>query len=238
MAEPFTILSTGSLAVREPASFAEDPAGYILEEIPFIRIVPHTDTLTCDRIQAFAREILNVIFTSANAVKAVIAALPAIPNWKIYCVGSETGKQVASFFGEAAVQETAPHAEALAEKIIRQGAVREVVFFCGNQRREVLQEKLREKGILLKELTVYRTEPSPMRLTRPYNAILFFSPSGVKSFFTMNRPGPQTLLFALGETTAASLRTYTGNPILVSPRPDKASLLQMALDYHQSHPAT
>lgn len=233
----FTILSTGSMAMEESpvAENGNHPASGIVEVIPFIKLVLNSDEHTKEQILAYAGQSLIVIFTSANAVRAVTAVLDTVPDWKIYCVGSVTKKQVDSFFGASVILGHAGNAEDLSEKII-QCQVKQAVFFCGDQRRDVLPYKLKEHGIHLQELAVYQTLLTPVQLTKNFDAILFFSPTAVTSFFSMNTLSSQTILFALGETTATALRSASKNEVLLSPGPDKESLVKMAIEYGQSHP--
>jgi len=235
MADGFTILSTGSLVINESLVSANDHSAAMVDVIPFIKIVLHADDDTRARIRAYAGQTASVIFTSSNAVRAVINVLQRPPDWKIFCVGSETKKLVISFFGEPAVVDYAGDAEELAEKITRQGQVKEAVFFCGDQRRDILPDKLKAAGILLKELAVYQTLLTPVRIAKTYDAVLFFSPTAVNSFFSLNTPSSKTILFALGETTASAIRNLSDGEVLLSPKPDKNALLQMAIDYGRTH---
>lgn len=232
----FTILSTASIVINGSLISANDYNADFVEVIPFIKIVLHTDEYTRNQVLVYSQLSLNIIFTSSNAVRSVTGILQNLPDWKIYCVGSETKKQVASFFGESAILNHAGNAEDLSKKIVQQGLVKEAVFFCGDQRRDSLPDKLREEGILLKELVVYHTQLTPLRVTKEYDAILFFSPTAVASFFSLNTLSSKTILFALGETTAAAIRTVSENEVLLSPKPDKRALLQMAVEYGQTHP--
>lgn len=234
MADRFSILSTGSLVINESLVSAAHPAARV-DVIPFIKIVLNEDKDTRGEILADARQALTVIFTSTNAVRAVTNVLQHPPDWKIFCVGSETKKRVTSFFGESAVMDYAGNAEELSEKIIRAGQVKEAVFFCGDQRRDILPDQLRAAGISLKELALYQTLLTPVRLTKTYDAVLFFSPTAVTSFFSLNTPSSKTILFALGETTANAIRNLSDNEVLLSPKPDKTALLQIAIDYGSTH---
>jgi uroporphyrinogen-III synthase len=234
MAEGFSILSTGSLGVNEGLA-SPDPAAARVDVIPFIKIVLKEEEATRNSILSFARQVRQVIFTSTNAVKAVTRVLTHPPQWEIFCVGGETSKRAAAFFGEPAIRDHADNAEELSEKIIREGQVKEAVFFCGDQRRDILPERLRAAGIGLEELAVYQTLLTPVRLTRQYDAILFFSPTAVRSFFSLNSLPPQTVLFALGATTALAIRELTENEMRQAPKPDKHTLLQMALEYGRTH---
>ena len=234
MADRFSILSTGSLVINESLVSAAHPAARV-DVILFIKIVLNEDKDTRGEILADARQALTVIFTSTNAVRAVTNVLQHPPDWKIFCVGSETKKRVTSFFGESAVMDYAGNAEELSEKIIRAGQVKEAVFFCGDQRRDILPDQLRAAGISLKELALYQTLLTPVRLTKTYDAVLFFSPTAVTSFFSLNTPSSKTILFALGETTANAIRNLSDNEVLLSPKPDKTALLQIAIDYGSTH---
>ncbi len=237
----FTILSTGSAGLTETRIAEKTNPGslrsIVFEEIPFIKIVLNTDDDTREKIQFYARKSLYAIFTSANAVRAVVSVLRNIPEWKIFCVGSETRKRAALFFGASAILDHAGNAEGLAGKIIQQKPT-QAVFFCGDQRREVLTEKLNESGIMLQELVVYRTQATPIKLTKTYDAILFFSPTAVVSFVSMNCIAPHAVLFALGTTTASALKKACKNEVVISPKPDKEFILQMAIAYGQTHPIT
>ena len=90
----------------------------------------------------------------------------------------------------------------------------------------------------MQELVVYQTQATPVRLKKEYDAVLFFSPTAVTSFFSINTLSQQTVLFALGGTTAGALRRFSNKEVMLSPAPDKASLFQMAIAYGQSHPIT
>lgn len=237
----FTILSTGSAGLNESRITDKTHPGSLrsitFEEIPFIKIVLNTDAETRDQILFYAGKSIEVIFTSANAVRAVVSVLQDKPDWKIYCVGSETRNRAALFFGASAIMDQAGNAEGLAGKIILRKP-KELIFFCGDQRRETLTEKLEESGIGLQEVIVYKTQLTPVKLTKSYDAILFFSPTAVASFFSMNNPSTQTILFALGSTTASALKNAGKNEVVISAKPDKEFLLQMAVAYGHTHPIT
>ncbi len=235
MADRFSILSTGSLVINESLVSANDYPATTVDVIPFIKIVLNEDEDTRGEILDYARQALTVIFTSTNAVRAVTNVLHHPPDWKIFCVGSETKKRVTSFFGKSAVMDYAGNAEELSAKIIQPGQVKEAVFFCGDQRRDILPDQLRAAGVSLKELAVYQTLLTPVRLTKAYDAVLFFSPTAVNSFFSLNTPSSKTILFALGETTADAIRNLSDNEVLLSPKPDKTALLQIAIDYGSTH---
>ena len=145
-------------------------------------------------------------------------------NWKIYCIGKT---EVAMRFGEDAIAGNAHSAKELAEKMIRTHDGREVYFFCGDRRRDELPDLLRKQGFTVHELTVYRTVTTPHRLAHPYDGISFFSPSAVESFFSVNAVASEVPLFAIGETTAETIRRCCTNPVVVGGRPDKEDLIRI-----------
>ncbi|HVY73223.1 MAG TPA: uroporphyrinogen-III synthase [Puia sp.] len=232
MAKPITILSTGGLS---PAFLTLDPEQVQLDIIPFIQVIPKQDNQLREKINELSAAHHISIFTSGNAVDAVRAMLTRRPDWKIYCIGHETRKKVVAFFGEQSLLGSEPDAIRLAERIIRDQPSEQLLFFCGDRRREELPEALRKNKIPIEEIIVYETRLKPVPVSRFYDAILFFSPSAVASFFSLNRIPKETVLFALGSTTAAELKRQTNNEVILSVKPDKRSVLETAIDYYQSH---
>ena len=107
----------------------------------------------------------------------------------------------------------------------------EVIFFCGGQRRDELPSILNDAGIEVDEIAVYQTIEVPHIIKKDYHGILFFSPSAVRSFFKVNKANGKTILFAIGNTTAAEIKKFSNNKILVSDEPGKESLVQKAIEY-------
>jgi uroporphyrinogen-III synthase len=90
------------------------------------------------------------------------------------------------------------------------------VFFCGDQARDELPAMLVKHNIAIEKVVVYKTILQPKKVEPDYDGILFFSPTAVESFFSSNSTLPGTVLFAIGETTASSLRKASNNEIIVS----------------------
>jgi uroporphyrinogen-III synthase len=153
------------------------------------------------------------------------------PDWKIYCIGNNTRRAVEKHFGAPAIADVAENALWLADKIISRKINAPVIFFCGNQRRDELPDRLKAAGIKVQEMVVYETMPTPKKLDNDFDAILFFSPSGVVSFFSMNQVQPATILFAIGSTTAAALTMYTKNKIVKADTPEKTDLVKKVIEY-------
>ncbi|MCW3116127.1 MAG: uroporphyrinogen-III synthase, partial [Chitinophagaceae bacterium] len=136
------ILSTKSL----PASLINrvSPKSIVIEAIPFIETEPLQTIEVQQEIEQASIKSTTVIFTSKNAVEAVIAGLEdQQPDWDIYCIGHTTKESVSDYFGEEKILGTADNAADLAELIVEEGNPGEAVFFCGNRRRDELPDILR-----------------------------------------------------------------------------------------------
>jgi uroporphyrinogen-III synthase len=181
--------------------------------------------------QAFAQS-STVVFTSMNAVEAVAEELHGEqPDWRIYSIGNTTRQLVQKYFGDDALAGFANSATELAELMVEEEVGDEVIFFCGDQRRDELPAILREHEIEVQEIVVYETIAVPHRVNKPYQGILFFSPSAVDSFFSVNRLNEQVILFAIGNTTASALKKYSKNRVIVSGEPGKENLFRTMLDF-------
>ena len=177
----------------------------------------------------------TVVFTSVNAVEAVATVLDGqIPDWQIFCIGNATKELVEKYFGEHTLQDTADDAASLADAILYEGDTNEVIFFCGNQRRSELIDKLNEQNIEVNEIVVYQTIETPHKIHQHYNGIIFFSPTGVKSFFKMNQSKEGTIFFAIGNTTAAEIKKFTKNNVIIADEPSKEKLVETAVDFFVS----
>lgn len=173
-----------------------------------------------------------VVFTSMNAVEAVAAEMDGqLPDWKIYCIGTATKKLVQEHFGEFAIAGTAPDASELAHLIVEEGITDEVIFFCGDQRRDELPDILMQAGINVNEVVVYQTIEVPHIIHQDYHGILFFSPTAVRSFFKGNKVNDKTILFAIGNTTANEIKKYSLNKIIISDEPGKENLVQTMIEF-------
>jgi uroporphyrinogen-III synthase len=120
----------------------------------------------------------------------------------------------------------------LASKIIHDG-VTEIIFFCSNKRRDELPDILSEAGVRVYEIVVYETIETPF-ITEAVDGILFFSPSAVQSFFSMNQPGAGTVCFAIGETTAAAISERTSHQVITSEDPSQESMMARVESYFRN----
>lgn len=202
-----------------------------------IRVKPILNKEKWDEIfSLLEKKIEFAVFTSSNAVMAVKKYLAEYVNhlpqqWKIFCLSGKTKEMLeseAELFGT--IKATASSAKELAERIIKSGA-KELLFFCGDRRREELPTILQNADVQVREVMVYEVEETPSVVVDDFEAVLFFSPSAVQSFFSANQLKKDVVCFAIGQTTANSLTPFTHNKLYVSKEPTQETLLDEVIKY-------
>ena len=216
------VLSTRALSAALIAEAAT--RGVVIDVVPFIATTKREDEALIKRLAKLVEQPVTAIFTSTNAVTAIENA--SQPHWKIFCLNGATRRAVAERFGEHTIAGTADSAAELVKVIAGRETPGECWFFCGDKRRDELPDSLKTAGWQVHEVTVYQTILTPHPIDKTYEAIIFFSPSAVESFFSMNTPGPQINLFAIGRTTAAAIRAKCPNPVVISEQPDEQILIR------------
>jgi len=202
-----------------------------IDSLNFIEIEELISDEIKNRIIELSEKNINAIFTSSNAVNAVGKIVGKQANWKIFCIEPSTKNTVQNIFTNTLIASTAKDAEELSQKIVQDKSVKQIVFFCGNQRRDLLPSQLRMNRIHVEELIVYNTIETPQTVTKKYDGILFFSPSAARSFFEENKISSETILFAIGKTTAAELKNYSNNRTVISEIPDTQKLIAEVIKY-------
>ena len=204
-----------------------------IDILSFIETVPIRSIEVQQEIENALLKSAAVVFTSMNAVEAVANELDGHqPDWRIYSIGNTTRQLVKKYFGEEAIAGTAESAAELAELIVEEDNSDDIFFFCGEQRRDELPDILRSNDIDVNEIVVYQTIQVKHKIEKTYHGILFFSPSAVQSFFSNNKISDQTILFAIGNTTATELKKYTNNKIITGDEPSKENLVMEMIRYY------
>lgn len=173
----------------------------------------------------------SLIFTSMNGVESFFRnGFKANENFadknynRIYCVGNKTKLHLRKYgFG---VFKTKKNAKELSEFIIENCAKEKFIHFCGNLAMDILQEKLPLQNIGYKKVVVYETELIYPELSENHDAIVFFSPSGVRSFIKNNSLDFQQI-YAIGETTGSEVSKYTDQKIFTGKENDLNALLKL-----------
>ena len=169
------------------------------------------------------------LITSQNAVRSLIVYLKSASDpQKIlaksaFCVGSKT----ASFLSRAGLEVShfEDNAKSLGEYLVEHHSGNSFLFLCGDKRRDELPALLNDHKVAYNEQVVYETSLNAVALESSYDAYLFFSPSGVKSFSMKNKPLHGTC-YCIGHTTAEAA-SQLGLPLLIAETPTIESVLDL-----------
>jgi len=157
----------------------------------------------------FTENIENAIITSQNAA-GIIVELKTPVN-KLFCVGNKTSALLIENGYD--VSKTAKNAIELARFIVENHKNDAFWFFCGNKRRPELPKALQENNINFIEEVLYNTVLNSQRFEKKFEAVLFYSPSGVASYVQENSLG-NSVAFCIGNTTANEAKKYTSNIVI------------------------
>ncbi|RRQ47329.1 uroporphyrinogen-III synthase [Chryseobacterium sp. SC28] len=183
------------------------------------------------KTKAFDLKNHSLIFTSASGVRAffengfVPKEILAEKKFnKIYAVGSQTKKALRKHnFGTFKL---CKNASELSKFITENSVCEKFLHFCGDLALDVLDEKLPLQNVSYKRIQVYRTELLYPKICEKYQAVVFFSPSGVRSFAKFNS-FEDLKIFSIGSTTTSELEKLTENKIITSQENTLADLLDL-----------
>ncbi|RQO31473.1 hypothetical protein DBR32_05800 [Taibaiella sp. KBW10] len=227
MQKRFSILSTKELKADTLA--AAEGTRFDITCIPFIRI----EFVAMEALAQKPRPKGTGIFTSVNAVNAYVSGRANLPEIDcVYCIEGATSEAVQALLPEATLLATSPYAVELLLHIVAQHMQEPLYFFSGDQRLSTIPDGLTKLGIAFEEIGLYKTILQTAPVKKQYDALLFFSPSAVSSFFRTNTIAEKTTVFAIGHTTARALEGLV-DKVMVCDRPREASLLQFAMEYFE-----
>lgn len=188
---------------------------------------PDLKSITSDKA------LTHLLFTSQNGFLGFKSAFdqldsPTQAHWQlpVFCVGERT----ASVIREAGfqVREYFENAQSLGEGIPAEKGIH-CGYFSGNLRRENLIKELSNRAIAFTERQTYQTVLKPKTFERPFDAILFFSPSGVQSF-TQNNTLNEAMAICIGSTTAAEIQNHT-EKYIITPKPTMTQVILQSINY-------
>src|SRR5690554_4711644 len=135
----------------------------------------------------------KAIFTSQNAVENVLNQ--NIHITECFCVGEKT-KELLEKKGQKVVM-MKEYATELAAYLVENHKEDSFHFFCGNIRSNEIPTRLKENNV-------------------NFNAILFYSPSGIRSFCKAqnNKKYENSIFVCIGTTTAAEAENYSENVVI------------------------
>ena len=186
-------------------------------------------------VEPFDLKNKSLIFTSVNAVQSFFANgfkpdedFTSKKYNKIYTVGITTKRELRKYgYGTFKVTK---HAKELSEFIIDSSSKEKFLHFCGNLALDVLNKTLPLQNISYKKVPVYETQLLYPQVSADYDAVCFFSPSGVRSFAKFNSLEGKKI-FSIGQTTEKEIKKFTKNSVFTS----KESNLDDLLDVIAKH---
>ncbi|MEL7532026.1 MAG: uroporphyrinogen-III synthase [Bacteroidota bacterium] len=179
-----------------------------------------------------------VVFTSKNAVKAVLKSSSAqqlqwLQSKTIAAIQPSTSQYLAEH--KLPISCEAPNSAALASKIIDNYPPQSIRYFCKADRLPILPTKLKEANFTVRENIVYQTKAKPQVVDwDEAEGVIFYSPSAVKSFFQLNKWPQEKMAFAIGTTTAKALKAAKVGSIRIAATPSKEGLLAAILSTSNS----
>jgi uroporphyrinogen-III synthase len=168
-----------------------------------------------------------LIFSSKNAVEGFFSSFSKhnLSACRCLCVGNGAAGMLLE--RGMTVLEVFPTAKELAASLEKNHPTDSFVYYCGNIRLDLIPDTLDGLGLPWKEATVYKTLLNPVKWDQEYEAVVFFSPSAVRSYVALNPMGSATG-YCIGKTTGAALEKYT-HRILCPKTPDRKNLIDLLL---------
>lgn len=230
MSDSHHILSTRKL--RSGKLFELHAQGCKITSHDFIRKVINVPSdLNPQAIQSY------VVLTSSTGVKSFLEITRQLHldknTYTLYCLSSAT-QDLAADCG-LNIKSSAPNASLLADEILKDAEVTAVTHVSSNLTRTELSEKLGKAGVAVQQIIGYHTEFSPKVIRNNYDAIIFFSPSAVDSFLSIN-PLATLPCFCIGKTTADHAKQKGYQQIHIAKAPTEVSLLETVLNYYSQSP--
>lgn len=172
-----------------------------------------------------------LIFTSANAVKYFFqkTSSQSVKSKKVYAIGANTCRELNAY--NIAPINVADNAKELADIIVNEKHIRCVLHVCGNLRLNMLQERFTTAGIDYNDLVVYQTNLLKPKVTERFDAVMFYSPSGVESFFSVNDINAAPVFCCIGETTASAVRKLTDSIVIIAKQPSPIAMATVLAEY-------
>lgn len=165
----------------------------------------------------------NAIITSQNAAQIIINNNVLIKN--CFCVGNKT-KALLESHGQT-VTVCKKNSLDLANYIKNKHQKDAFWYFCGSKRLDDLPKILNDLNITLKEVTVYETHYNIKTFHKPFDGVMFFSPSGIESFTKTNNL-KNTITYCIGNTTAEAAKMHT-DKIMIAKKPSFEAVIDLVL---------
>lgn len=203
-----TVLSTKKLKVNQQELLLNAGLSFVAYNAITIEMMPVKMDIS----------VKNAIFTSQNAVRSILRCDLAIE--RCFCVGDKT-KVLLEQNGYKVIEMERNSFE-LGQLIVKNYKNEAFYYFCGSIRRDELPAVLKTSEIEIVETKTYKTILNTKKFEQKWDGILFFSPSGVKSYFEANSDtkkkgdSHETVLICIGETTASEAKKYSANVVIAN----------------------
>lgn len=209
-----------------------------VEVCPLMTFAPPLDWSPVD---AAARDLSGfgaVAFTSPRSARAFVGRVQNLDaatreRTSVWAAGSGTAQALGRTLGavrrpdDRAVGRQGA-ALALAEAMVAERVRGPVLFPCGDIRRDELPARLRDDGIEVVEVVVYRSvlagEVDARRAAERAQVLVVASPSVADLLARACPPGVRPALLAVGPTTAAAARAAGWPPAAVADKPTAEGL--------------
>lgn len=192
-------------------------------------VVDFVEVISIEKIAFKIQDLKNksLIFTSINAVKSFFENDTSHQLTKlhpIYCVGEQSEKFLNQKGFE--VLATKKNAEELSKYFIEQNKDEDYLHFCGDIALETLGKTFTKLGKNYTKVVSYATNLTYPKFNKEYDAVAFFSPSGVRSFTKFNSLEAK-IIFSIGETTTNEILNSTKKSAITSAENTTEDLLNL-----------
>jgi uroporphyrinogen-III synthase len=84
----------------------------------------------------------------------------------------------------------------------------------------------------MEEIIVYETFETPQKISKKhYDGIFFFSPSAVKSFFSLNKLNEEIQVFAIGKTTGDAIQKNIDRELIIAETPGEENMIDQVISH-------
>lgn len=169
----------------------------------------------------------NVIITSSTGLMAFLKIVNMFrlnkADYKIYCIEPVTAKLVRE--AGLVIAGTASNSSLLVQEILHHDKVSKVTYISGSLDKGRLSKQLIENKVDINTLVVYNTRFTPHVVNESYSVIIYFSPSAIDSFLSVNqlRDVP---CFCIGSTTGTYASEKGYSHIYIPDKPTEEDLIR------------
>jgi uroporphyrinogen-III synthase len=207
--------------------------GFFIDDYDFLSI---QHLCTNELLKTLRNSTVKAVFTSMHAVESVYACLqqnklsPSIIH--CYVVQGRTSNLAQQY--NFHIIATAKNGQSLAESIIQNNETSLVHFTTVDARKE-MEDALTKHSIDYQKIMVYEKTINSISISKPFDGIMFFSPSQVDGFLKSNKLDAIIPAFCIGETTKAHLKNYHHQNIHIAESADELVLVKTVIDYFNNN---